>query len=170
VIIKFEDGSAQLEVQSDTRLIINSYTTLTKDLYLERGNVWTSVEKIESEAGFVLRTPTSVAGVRGTKFYTFDLNGISGICFCEGQVKYSVKSSGFDQENSGDFIAFTKGKTTVIVTHAELQAAGLTDSGHNHSQIPNSSLGPQNTLNAKQQQLFFNVVQNKFAEAARKTK
>ncbi|MES0490803.1 MAG: FecR family protein [Leptospirales bacterium] len=163
-ILQFDDDSSMMEIQSEARVILQEYSEKIKDVYIEKGNVWTVVDKLSGKSQFTLRTPTSVAGVRGTKFYTFSFGDIYGTCFCHGKVQYNTTTSDYNQENSEDYVIFTRGDTTITITQKEIKEAGIEDSSHSHSVIGDSPLGKQYSLNAEEEKIFFGLVEKKLAE------
>ena len=168
-ILAIDDNSSRIELQSNAKIVVETSTAESKKIFLQKGSAWTSVEKLPKNSKYSLHTPTSVAGVRGTKFYTFSFNGIYGTCFCEGKVEYNAKTSVYHQENSEDYVIFTKGDVSALVTQKELAEAGISDPGHHHSVIDNSPLGKKYSLTKEEEQIFFGLAQKKLAEAANST-
>ena len=55
-----------------------------------KGSLWFKVKPLEEQQTFHVRTPTAVAGVRGTAFISMILeNNVTDICVCEGSVEVS---------------------------------------------------------------------------------
>ena len=106
VILDFKKDSARMELQENADLTIQSYSELNKSLFLKKGNAWTKFKK--GGGNFSLKTPTTVASVRGTKFYTFQIGETTGTCFCEGKVKYKTKNSSFNKVNSEDYLVLNR--------------------------------------------------------------
>lgn len=64
-------------------------TALPKNTELEQetGSLWFKVKPLRKEENFSVRTPTAVAGVRGTAFITMVIDPVTtDLCVCEGMV------------------------------------------------------------------------------------
>ena len=65
-IVKFKDGSMiKIGPMSATKI---SATGTGKSVDMESGKTWSRVRKLDKESDFKIKTPTAVAGVRGTFF------------------------------------------------------------------------------------------------------
>ena len=167
MIISLKNNSARLELQPNARMEIRHDNDQIRELYLASGNAWTQVNKLTSQSRFYLKTPTTVAGVRGTKFYTFKMNDIFGTCFCEGKVEFQAPASGWNQQNDRDYAVFTRDNKTVIITADEMKKAGIKQAGHNHSLLADSPLGGKNLMPPEEFSKYSELVNAKLTEKAK---
>jgi hypothetical protein len=161
--VLLEISGAQIEIQRNTRFVYEQDGS-DKKVYLQNGNAWTSVSKQGAADKFTLRTPTTVAGVRGTKFFTFTDGLNTGICHCEGQVSTLNIKSGKEDVNTGDFLEFYRGERSIIVTTPELIKLGM-PGGHAHSELEQSALGKKSQLTPAQYKKMQDYVEKKFLAA-----
>ena len=157
----FEVTGAQMEIQHSTRFVYERGGN-DKQVYLQSGNAWTSVSKLGASGKFSLRTPTTVAGVRGTKFFTFTHGDTTGTCHCEGKIAYKNTATGKEEINDQDYLMYYRGNKAVKLLVDDLKKAGL-PVGHNHSEIDNGTIGKKNNLTAAQMQKMQQLVDQKFA-------
>ncbi|GAB4429209.1 MAG: FecR domain-containing protein [Turneriella sp.] len=167
-IVTAEDGNvlfdvqgARMEVQRNTRFVYERAGD-DKLVYVQHGNVWTEVSKSEGQRRFALRTPTTIAAVRGTKFFTFTDGTNTGTCHCEGKIAFKNLVTGKEEENDRDYIMYYRQKKAVKVTVEELKKIGL-PVGHNHSELEKGSIGKQNNLSPAQMKKMQDYVDKKFA-------
>lgn len=69
--VKFLDDASLVRIRPNSTCVINTKTeqgSITKDLYVEVGTIFSRVTK--QKTAFRVSTPTSVASVKGTKFWT----------------------------------------------------------------------------------------------------
>jgi hypothetical protein len=160
VVLEFNDQRAQAEIQPDGVFRVEVSENKT-DLHLDRGNVWLNVRRRDANEEFYLRTPTTIAAVRGTRFYTAQIGDVIGVCHCEGAVEVS---SGADYKavHAQDTLAFTRNGRTVTLTLADLPA-GIPYQ-HDHSALNDSPLGKRNALTPEMIQKVIEVADRKFAE------
>ncbi|HNA79502.1 MAG TPA: iron dicitrate transport regulator FecR, partial [Turneriella sp.] len=116
----------------------------------------------EGHRRFALRTPTTIAAVRGTKFFTFTDGTNTGTCHCEGKIAFKNLVSGKEEENDRDYIMYYRDKKAVKVTVEELKKIGL-PVGHNHSELDKGSIGKKNNLSPAQMKKMQDYVDKKFA-------
>lgn len=157
----FQVTGAQMEIQHSTRFVYERGGE-DKQVYLQSGNAWTSVSKLGASGKFSLRTPTTVAGVRGTKFFTFTHGDTTGTCHCEGKIAYKNMSTGKEEVNDQDYLMYYRGDKTVKLLVDDLKKAGL-PVAHNHSEIDNGAIGKKNNLTPAQMQKMQQLVDQKFA-------
>ncbi|HNL10142.1 MAG TPA: FecR domain-containing protein [Turneriella sp.] len=157
----FEVQGARMEIQQNTRFVYER-SDVDKQVYVQHGNVWTEVSKIEGHRRFALRTPTTIAAVRGTKFFTFTDGTNTGTCHCEGKIAFKNLVSGKEEENDRDYIMYYRDKKAVKVTVEELKKIGL-PVGHNHSELDKGSIGKKNNLSPAQMKKMQDYVDKKFA-------
>lgn len=167
VIIETGSISGQLEIQSNSKLKVES-TLKGYEFFLEAGNVWISVNKLSKDQEFKLKTPTTVAGVRGTKFYTFNQGEMTGTCHCEGQIEYSNNMSHKSEVNSGDYLVIHKGDKSITVKEEDFKKAGIKFYGHNHSEMDDSSLGPKNGMTEEEHSKVRQLIAQKFQDLEKK--
>lgn len=159
--VVFEVSGAQIEIQKNSRFVYSRGGN-DKEVYLQSGNAWTSVSKLEGSRAFSFRTPTTVAGVRGTKFFTFIAEGNTGTCHCEGKIALKNMTTGKEEVNDGDYLEYYRGKKAIKVTVAEIQKLGI-PIAHNHSELDNSSIGKKDSLTPAQWAKIGDYVEKKFA-------
>ncbi|MEK6795885.1 MAG: FecR domain-containing protein [Spirochaetota bacterium] len=135
-VIAFADVIT-VEIQHNASFDVRSIRNAKKNFYLSRGNVWAMVKKLAVDNELSIETPNSIASVRGTKFYTFDVGAIHGTCHCEGVIDY--RSGNFSGTNDSDYLVFTKDGVSIVVNPSELAFVGMT--GHDHSILPDSPVG-----------------------------
>jgi hypothetical protein len=157
----FEVQGARMEIQHNTRFVYERASE-DKQVYVQQGNLWTEVSKIEGHRRFTLRTPTTIAAVRGTKFFTFTDGNNTGTCHCEGRIAFKNLVSGKEEENDRDYIMYYREKKAVKVTVDELKKIGL-PFGHNHSELEQGSIGKKNNLSPAQLKKMQDYVEKKFA-------
>ncbi len=157
----FNVSGAQMEIQQNSRFVYERGGE-EKIMYLQNGNAWTSVTKMGDKGNFSLRTPTTVAGVRGTKFFTFIEGGMTGTCHCEGKISYKNTLTGKEEVNDGDYLMFYQGQKSVKVTLEDIKKLGI-PANHNHSELDNGSMGKKNTLTPEQYAKMQNLVVQRFA-------
>ncbi|KOA20432.1 FecR protein [Clostridium homopropionicum DSM 5847] len=100
-IITGKKSSATLDIDSDKEVTVGdntqlSITELSKEISknsskssftLQAGKVWANVKtKLNKDSKFQIKTSTTIAGVRGTKFYVSQEEGQSEIAVLEGTV------------------------------------------------------------------------------------
>jgi hypothetical protein len=152
---------AKMEVQENSRFVYER-TGDDKQVYLQSGNAWTMVEPLGGNRRFSLRTPNSVAAVRGTKFFTFTDGANTGTCHCEGKIAFKNNASGKEEVNDRDYIMYFRQDKAVKVFVEELKKIGL-PIGHNHSALNDSELGKKVNLTPAQLQKMQAFVDKKFA-------
>jgi hypothetical protein len=94
-----KDEKVTLEDDRGNKIYVLSSSSLklppkrSKDLVFnqEEGSLWFKLKPVPKKESFTVRTPTAVAGVRGTKFITmiFD-DKTTDLCVCEGEVTIEV--------------------------------------------------------------------------------
>jgi len=157
----FHVTGAKVEVQQNTRFVYEK-TGDDKQVYLQSGNAWTMVEPLGAHRKFALRTPNSVAAVRGTKFFTFTDGRNAGTCHCEGKIAFKNTTSGKEEVNDRDYVMYFREGKAVKVLVEELKKLGL-PVGHNHSSLDDSELGKKVNLTPAQMQKMQDFVDKKFA-------
>ena len=114
VIIAMADGS-KVKMRSNSAITLNSLSSNGIEVGLQAGGVFSKVIKQQGANRFRVRTPTAVAGVRGTEFFVAYGDSIRGkkekdalMCVNEGQIE--VKGSGSQKVllNAGEGIVFNK--------------------------------------------------------------
>jgi hypothetical protein len=157
----FDVQGARMEIQQNTRFVYERAGD-DKQVYVQHGNVWTEVSKVGGHRRFALRTPTTIAAVRGTKFFTFTDGTNTGTCHCEGKIAFKNLVSGKEEVNDRDYIMYYREKQAVKVTLEELKKLGL-PVGHDHSELDNGSIGKKSNLSPAQLKKMQDYVDKKFA-------
>jgi hypothetical protein len=105
-VMVYTDDRSQLKMLPNTELVIHARRTnerVDKEVALDLGTIWTKVTRQKGE--FVISTPTSVASVKGTAWWTkLDGAGQTTIVTEEGRV-------GLKNLNTGDEIDVPMGST-----------------------------------------------------------
>lgn len=144
VIVKLAGTLGTLEIQNDAVFNVSNYAKNERVIDMKKGNVWTRIDKVPKGGVVKVRTPSSLAAVKGTKFYTFTFGEYSGTCFCQGEVAYTQSTSGHAGTHDTDYLVVTRGDTTLTFTPKMFEEAGI-EVAHNHSLLPDSDLGEQLT-------------------------
>ncbi len=169
LIITFNQKVAEVEIQQNAEFSIDAFAADKKHFNLRKGNAWFRSNKLRKGEDVKLISPTAIAGVRGTKFYTFKMGPFHGTCHCEGKVDFEVGQSKYKQHHEKDFVVLTKDKKTVLLTPADMsKIMGMKpeDMVHRHSSHAGSALGPKDrAMNKEQQARFMQIVTAKFAAA-----
>lgn len=159
--VVLEVSAATIEIQKNSRFVYERGGD-DKQVYLQSGNAWTSVQKLQGTSKFSLRTPTTVAGVRGTKFFTFTDGKNTGTCHCEGKIALTNTASGKEEVNDGDYLEYYRGNKAIKVGVADIRKMGI-PIAHNHSELDNSTIGKKDTLTPAQWAKINDYVEKKFA-------
>ena len=143
VVATIGQDDAIIEIQNDSEFKVAEYSDKNKNLDLQKGNLWLKVKKLNKGANFSLKSATSVAAVRGTKFFTFQLGDIFGTCVCEGQVEMDLKNpvKNKEKEQNRDYLIISRGNKTVILKPEDLKFMGTVGKDHQHSMLDNSPVG-----------------------------
>ena len=162
VILNIKETGSYIEIQSNAIFHISSLKKSNIQLFAEKGNVWVTTEKQpgKKDRYFKVVTPTSVAAVRGTKFYVFNMEGMDCVCHCQGDVEFSRSGSFYKGEHHTDNLVVSKGEKTVLITQEELKKIGLQ---HRHSMFDKSPVGPENQLTPKELTVFTAFLKKKMA-------
>ncbi|XDD52157.1 FecR domain-containing protein [Leptospira sp. WS92.C1] len=157
--IVFGENSSIIEIQSDSRFRLQQESN-ERIFFQERGSSWVLANKLLKDEKMTLHTPTTTAGVRGTKFYTAVHGDMTFTCHCEGQIELENTANHSKKVNNSDYLAVVKGDKTVYIIPSDLQKENIGYS-HNHSEIQNSPVGNQNKMTPEQLQIMFKIVQKK---------
>lgn len=161
-IIALYGGRGEVEIQENAVFTLTSLSA-NGQLDQEQGNAWIRMNKLASNESLKVITPTAIAGVRGTKFYNFTMpDGTTGTCQCEGSVDYD-RDTGFNRVHEQDSVVLNRGDVSIVLTADDM--AGIDIPAHNHSTIPESSLGPKNDMTPEQGAAMMALINQRFAEA-----
>jgi hypothetical protein len=166
-VIDFERNAGSVEIQQNSEFVISKFNAKEQELISKSGSFWLDAKKLNKDTNFQVIMPTSVAGIRGTKLYSFEIKeaGITGVCHCQGAVDFKENSSNYSGSHDSDYLVMTKAGKTVVLTPEDFKKIGITSDGnHNHSMLDDSPLGKkadQNTENAKK---IGELVAKKFGE------
>lgn len=167
-IIQFENDSASVEIQENAEFSINKFNEKEQELASTKGNFWIKAKKRNKESNFNVVMPTSVAGIRGTSFYSFEIKeeGIHGICHCQGAVDFQDKVTSYHGSHNTDYSVLTKDGKTITMTPEDFKAAGVKFDSieHKHSVIDNSPLGEKGSLTDEQHMKLRKIALKKFSE------
>jgi hypothetical protein len=160
-LLSLQNNLGMAEIQPEAVFVVKSAERSRAALSVLGGNVWLKVNKLAKNERLDLATPTTVAGVRGTSFYTFAVGDLSGTCQCEGKTSYSNTVSGQVIAHDQDSITFTRGGRVVVLGAEELKAMGM---AHNHSVLDDSPIGPKQNADPKSIQAMVKLVNERLAK------
>jgi len=160
-VVRVKKSQAEFEIQNNTEFEIKHVGSGQENFILKAGGVWTKVNKLLKNDAFSLDTPTATLGVRGTKFYVFQLGDMHVVCHCQGDVNFLDKGNNTSSIHEQDHLVFTRNNKTIILSPEELKDVGF---AHNHSVLSNSPLGPKNTMNKEVFKKVMALVNKKFKE------
>jgi hypothetical protein len=83
VDVRFKNGSIVRLKESKVKLKLEDNSI---EWFLSSGIIYSSVAKKSKTEKYSILTPTSVMGVRGTRFFAQESDGKSYICVCDGKV------------------------------------------------------------------------------------
>jgi len=93
-----EEEHLTLKLSTGHKIFVLASTTATLsklmdgevELDQKTGSIWSKIKPLGKEESFQIRTPASVAGVRGTAFISMVMDPeTTNICVCEGKVEVS---------------------------------------------------------------------------------
>ncbi len=157
----FGESASILEIQSNSEFHFKEIGN-DKVFSQGKGSSWIFANKLAKGEKLSLQTPTTTAGVRGTKFYTGVYDDMTFTCHCEGQIELENTEAHSKKINESDYLAVTKGDKTVYITPKDLQKVNIAYV-HNHSEIQGSPVGEQNKMTPEEMQIMFDLVQKKLA-------
>ena len=165
VIASLGDGFADMEIQPDSMLQFSGLVEGKRELEIKSGNLWLRVnKKLLRGDEFTVKSKTTVAAVRGTKFYTFQAGDITGTCFCRGSVDFGVKGAE-SRVHQQDYLVLIRGGRKITLTPDDLRFMLKGKDPHRHSVLDNSPLGPpRSDITAEMQKRFDELVAKKFRE------
>ncbi|PKA14465.1 FecR family protein [Leptospira haakeii] len=143
-MIAFGENASLLEIQSGSKFRFDDIKS-DKKFFQEKGRSWLLSNKLVKGEGLSLGTPTTTAGVRGTKFYTTVVDDVTLICHCQGKVELENSSDHSKMIPTSDYLTVTKGTKTIVIDKEDLSKLGI-PYVHNHSEVSNSPLGEKNNL------------------------
>lgn len=161
VTVTFGENASLIEIQSESEFEFDA-TKGNKLFTQKKGGSWILSNKLQKGEGLTLTTPTTTAGVRGTKFFTSIHKDLTLVCHCEGQIELENKQGHSKVVNESDYLSVTRGNKTVYLTGEDLKKENL-PAGHDHSEISNSALGGQNTMTSEQFEVLLKIAEKKFA-------
>ena len=112
VHVKFYENV--IKISPNTELLIENLTPGEEPMVVvvQSGFAWSSVKNLRSSPDFKVKTPTAVAGIRGTKFGVGESSDDSLFCVCEGIVRVTCNIKDHDigkgicmETNKGDMQA-----------------------------------------------------------------
>jgi len=165
VIVSFASGESDAEIQSNSKFLIGTYNETQADLSIETGSVWFRVNQ-KGKKNFSLTNPTAVAGVRGTKFFTFQIDKDTfGTCHCEGKVHYALLNSDQATDNDRDFMIVVRNGKSITIEPSEFKEIHPGNTGlHAHSEIENSNLGKVRSFSPEDRKRLIDRIESKFAK------
>ncbi|TGK05703.1 iron dicitrate transport regulator FecR [Leptospira selangorensis] len=143
-MIAFGENASLLEIQSGSRFRFDDIKS-DKKFFQEKGRSWLLSNKLVKGEGLSLGTPTTTAGVRGTKFYTTVVEDVTLICHCQGKVELENSADHSKMVPTSDYLTVTKGTKTIVIDKEDLAKIGI-PYVHDHSELDNSPLGEKNNL------------------------
>lgn len=143
-LIAFGENASLLEIQSGSRFRFDDIKS-DKKFFQEKGRSWLLSNKLVKGEGLSLGTPTTTAGVRGTKFYTNVQDDMTFICHCQGKVELENSADHSKLIPESDYLTVTKGTKTIVIDKADLLKIGI-PYVHNHSEVSNSPVGERTNM------------------------
>ncbi|HNL75510.1 MAG TPA: FecR domain-containing protein, partial [Leptospiraceae bacterium] len=118
VIVEFSDNAGTIEIQENSEFTVKEFNEKNQELVSKSGSFWLNAKKLKKDTNFNVIMPTSVAGIRGTKLYSFENKelGITGVCHCQGAVEFKENSSNYTGSHDSDFLVLTKAGKTIVIT------------------------------------------------------
>ncbi|AOP36325.1 iron dicitrate transport regulator FecR [Leptospira tipperaryensis] len=159
VTIVFGENSSVIEIQSDSQFRLKQESNETV-FFQDRGSSWLLSNKLLKGDKLSVHTPTTTAGVRGTKFFTAIHEDMTFTCHCEGQIELENIVNHSKKVNESDYLAVTRGSKTIYLTPEDLQGANIAYS-HNHSEIEKSPVGAQSQMTPTQVQTLLGLIKKK---------
>lgn len=135
----FGENSTVIEIQSDSKFQVKESSD-EKNFFQDKGSSWILTNKLLKGEKMNLHTPTTTAGVRGTKFYTLVYGDMTFTCHCEGRIELENHQNHSKKINDADYLSVAKGDKTIYITSSDLQKLNVPYL-HNHSEIENSLIG-----------------------------
>jgi len=143
VTIETPDGH-RIYVLASSKLKITSPKNNNIQVEQELGSLWFKLNPLTKEESFTVKTPSSVVGVRGTKFITMILeNNVTSLCVCEGQVSIEAKghkstvSTGYGSLATENGLSETTSNKTFITNKRRMSrkpaCLNCHDTGYNSS-------------------------------------
>lgn len=166
-IVEFEGNAGSVEIQQNSEFVISKFNAKEQELISKSGNFWLDAKKINKDTNFQVIMPTSVAGIRGTKLYSFEIKetGITGVCHCQGAVDFKDNSSNYSGSHDSDYLVLTKAGKTIVLTPEDFKKVGVTsDESHNHSMLDDSPLGKKSNPNTENAKKVNELIAKKFVE------
>lgn len=151
-----------LEIQHHSRFVFQEDGS-HRTVYLQQGSLWTKVSALQPGQEFLVRTPVTVAAVRGTKFYTTTDDKTTGTCHCEGTISLTNLKTNQSTQNDSDYIQLFRGTKALKIEQKELAKLKLPHN-HSHSELDQSPLGRKNTMTTKQTQTLAAYIETRFSE------
>lgn len=161
-IVEFGEEEAVIEIQSNSEFSFLD-TGKNKEFMLSSGRSWLKSAKLKKDGTLNLKTPTTVAGVRGTKFFTSVVGDMTLTCHCEGEIDLKNLSNNSGRVNDRDYLAIVKKDKIVYVFPEDLKALNIPYT-HDHSELGSSKLGEQNRLSNEQFVIMMRLAEKKFQE------
>ncbi|WP_411822120.1 FecR domain-containing protein [Leptospira sp. 'Mane'] len=161
-IVEFGEEEAIIEIQSNSEFRFLD-TGKNKEFILNSGRSWLKSSKLQKDGTLSLKTPTTVAGVRGTKFFTSIAGDMVLTCHCEGEVDLKNLSNNAGRVNDKDYLAIVKKDKIVYIFPEDLKALNIPYT-HDHSELSSSQLGKQNQLSNEQFATMMGFAEKKFEE------
>lgn len=155
----FGENSTVIEIQSDSKFQVKESSD-EKNFFQDKGSSWILTNKLLKGEKMNLHTPTTTAGVRGTKFYTSVYGDMTFTCHCEGRIELENHQNHSKKINDADYLSVAKGDKTIYITPSDLQKLNVPYL-HNHSEIENSLVGAQNKMTPEQFQIIYELAKKK---------
>ncbi|MBN2402156.1 MAG: FecR domain-containing protein [Spirochaetes bacterium] len=101
-------------VEAESRLEIKSITELGRnELNLTNGTVLSKLSKLKKDEQYNIKTPTTVASVRGTVFLTEYNNNVTNVAVTEGRVNIKQLESGDEKDSDAGMAAVVTEKISL---------------------------------------------------------
>ena len=160
-IVTMQNENAYLEIQPESEIILSDILQKQKTIQVNSGNLWFKLKKNNENDFWQVTTPTSTAGVRGTTFYTFQIEDMFGTCHCDGDVSYSAK--GYTATHHKDYLTVSSRKKTILLKAEDFAKQNIKPN-HHHSILDDSPVGPKVDMSQKELSRFMKLLREKLKD------
>ena len=160
VLVSIQKQNARLEIQPNSLIAFSSILKNEKILNIRSGNLWFKLNHTRANEKWFVKTPTSVAGIRGTKIFTFQIGDMFGTCHCEGDVEFSSASGDYFSTHHKDYLTISSAEKTIVITDDDSRNANIIPN-HNHSVLENSPLGPKVNITDEEKAKLMRLISKK---------
>lgn len=121
--IKFLDDKSLLRIKEKSRCVIQGEkrnNTINKNIFIEIGSFFARLLKPQGD--FKITTPTSVASVKGTKFWILQFGQ-------SGETRYICTEGVIEIRNTPGKVLLREGQTAIVTSRSRMPVVRLTQPG-----------------------------------------